>query len=237
MSNQPTFTETTTYMYMRDTEGKLLRLFTTDDTRDLEFKYDAFGNCIEEIHHIKAKTDPSTVKHFTSKYEYDQNNRLIREYDPVSNENYQTFEYDENGNKIRIYENGIGISEFKYDDSNRLIEQIHTYFDGDFNEDKITEKSKKSIMTFEYDENGKLICKTRDNKFNIWYIYNADGLCIEERHNRANGEIHHVYIEYNENKKVIRRNSTYLNTVTDYVYDESNNLIKKIVTETKVIKS
>jgi YD repeat-containing protein len=174
---------------------------TTDVGGDIKNKhtvtYDQSGNIISE-----NRETPTVKGYFTTKYRYDANRRLSKKEVTSNGRLIAThiYHYDDNGNvgkkEIRkkpgydIYDEDF---EYKYDDKNRLVEEIHR--DGKkYNKTEYKYNDKDQLVRrVEYNDRGGITYETDytydeldnpsvetsayrgNNTFNYSYVYEYDG--------------------------------------------------------------
>lgn len=151
-------------IYTYDTYGKLIKedfYYNNRLWHYIEYEYDENGSMIsdteysvlynEELHEIRIEyiyDDKGRLsaeqayqnghESYSLDYEYDEQDRLIKDTFYGRINSYRSYSYDENGNlsvKTNDGEFGVTITDYTYDDNNRLIsaedyhdgELIHTY--------------------------------------------------------------------------------------------------------------
>lgn len=135
-----------------------------NDTGELtyyhKFKYDEKGNLILDNDYLESKN-------LEYKYEYNENDSIVKKFTKDKNIFKLTFknEFDENGNKISKQEFGFGddfnpITKFRYDENNFLIWEYRE-FDMETTGFPLT-------ITYKNDKKGNWIERTiKDKDFNI----------------------------------------------------------------------
>lgn len=190
------------------------------------YTFDEKGNLIETV---PKNTNTNSIfgDSYKYKYEYDENNNLIK---LIHDDDYTEYTYDENGN-ITIYsyttdeygermekspfkceklENGnIKITQFDNEDKDRVIRwEIYDHYGN-------------SIERTDYKEDGTV-------DFSLKCKYNEEGDCIKETRTDEYGESVTGY-EYNEYGNTVK--TIYYNdegkaySVTEYKYDEKGTKI------------
>ena len=120
----------------------------------------------------------------------------------VNNGTATTFKYDEDGRLIQRIENGVQIYTYTYDKWDNLIAETFTY-----------DSQESIIASYKYDKNNNLIEVVRPDSTDYGY------------------EIIESYF-YDEDKKIkcVKSYSNGQSTTTEYIYNESNQLIKEVNT-------
>jgi hypothetical protein len=190
---------------------------TTDVGGEIKNKhvvtYDKLGNIISE-----NKETPTVAGYFTTKYRYDNNKRLEKKEVSSSGRIFSTYiyHYDDNGNvgKMEIKKKpGYDINdeefEYKYDEQNRLVEEIHR--DG----------TKFNRIVYVYNDKNQLIRRAEHNErggitYETDYTYDElDNLSSEISAYRGNRTFSYSYVyEYDDqgnwiNKRSLSDNKTF----------------------------
>lgn len=192
------------------------------------YEYNEIGNKLEEKHYFLNNLDISF------KYEYDAENKLIKETSYLSSgtiNTYILYEYDAENNLIKKTANKDdgsmnSLRIYEYDDNNNLLKEeaydknnkisyIYTYEYNDENNliksilydpDNVVLYSNK----YEYDDENNLIKKIFDKGKYLegeYYIYKYDieGNKIKSEYYYSNGELKESYTyEYDENNNLIK---------------------------------
>lgn len=178
----------------------------------------------------------------TCSIESNAQNKILEEINGQSEEYYRNFHYNDKNlvDSIKDISFFPGITSFKYDDNNNLIEKCSYIFDTSYLNTKVTytydannkkisevlynrnqenieveEMLLNSTTTFTYDGNGNLIKELKDlgeeyNKEMKLYKYNDKNLLISSTY----------ILSEDENKEPYSKK--------EYVYDDNNRLIKSI---------
>jgi len=156
------------------------------------YEYDDKGNLITETYRTSSYD-------WITRYEYDENNFLIRIINPDAGT--IQLEYDANGNIIKRIGGDGGITEYTYDSCGRMLSDIGenyavTYqYDAQGNciKETITYDSGSTVITRQYDEKGNLIRCQRDYSSGLSYCseieYNEKGYKIKETNYRSYGGV------------------------------------------------
>ena len=191
----------TTYEY--DLLGRLIKE-TDPEGKVISYEYDSIGNLI-------SKTDATGV---TITYTYDSLSRLtdIEYPDTTLNVSYA---YDSTG-KILTMTDQSGTTEYSYDDSNRLIEEIRT-IDG-----------LSYTTSYTYTSGGKLLSITYPSGRVINYNYNESGRIISVSETKGDVTSYIITdITYNTNGSIA--SITYSNSITTSKTYNSNGSLSSLV--------
>lgn len=131
----------TYYSYV---DGNMAESYEYSDGKEIMrtiYKYNAKGLLVERTGYENGIINYSTV------YEYDADYNVIKESRLWGDgqESHLTYKYDDRGNKVSESYAG-GEDTFKYDENDRLIEQIHTFHG-----------KEETRETYQYDETGNLV--------------------------------------------------------------------------------
>jgi hypothetical protein len=183
---------------------------TTDVGGDIKNKhvitYDKSGNVTSE-----NKETPTVNGYFTTKYLYDANRRLSKK-EISSNKQLlaiHSYSYDDRGNvskkeikKQQSYDMSDESFEYKYDEDNRLIEEIH--LDGE----------KYNRIEYKYNDKNQIIRRAEHNErggitYETDYSYDElDNLSTESSAYRGNKTFDYLYIyEYDNQGNWINKRS------------------------------
>jgi YD repeat-containing protein len=183
---------------------------TTDVGGDIKNKhgvtYDKSGKIISE-----NKETPTVKGYFTTKYRYDANKRLSKKEVSSNGRLLAThiYHYDGNGNVNRKeikkkpgYDIHDEEFEYKYDEKNRLVEEIH--HDG----------KKYNRIAYQYNEKDQLIRRAEHNErggitYETDYTYDElDNLSTETSAYRGNSTFNYSYVyEYDNQGNWINKRS------------------------------
>ncbi|MDR1581791.1 MAG: hypothetical protein LBS55_00785 [Prevotellaceae bacterium] len=205
----------TTFSFNRDCQKT--KEITTDIGGEIKnrhiINYDKLGNIISE-----TKEAPIVSGYFSTKYRYDANKRLSKKEINSNGKFIAThiFHYDVNGNinkkeikKIKRYDINDEEFEYKYDDKNRLVEEIH--LDG----------KKYNKIEYQYNDKNQLIRRVEYNErdgitYETDYTYDElDNLSTEISAYRGNNTFNYSYVyEYDNqgnwiNKRSLSDDKTY----------------------------
>ncbi len=144
--------------YVYDLNNRL-SVFTDVDGSVTEYRYDGANNKLEE--RIVNPEDANPIH--TTRYEYDLNNREIRQiFDPDGLNYVQESRYDAAGNLIAQVDARGGVSRFEYDLNNRQSAQIdalgnrsQTGYDALGNPASVTDANGHTTE-YQYDHNGRV---------------------------------------------------------------------------------
>lgn len=200
------------YQYHFDREGRLTYSFETKllgsivDTLVLYYEYDAKNN----LSVLRQKMGDS---YFTTKYDYDPNNRVIKEsyYKDIdtTNDNYlnptferstflsaQKYEYQYNGTQLKkTFYNNYNIpyqDEYITNNSLGLISKVETV---------IRTTSKRIITNYEYDDNGwisKISVKSPEETKIKEFHYDKRGNLLDEQIYRNDQHLTDIQIIYSK---------------------------------------
>lgn len=188
------------FKYQSDDVYDIFPISFNFDNVKYNYEYDELGNITKIIKNGEV----------ISSYKYDSLNQLIEEYN-YSNGLTVKYDYDDRGNISSKMVNEKVIKA-EYDNKDRIIT---------LGEDSISYDDNGNIFQYK-DKNlswvgGRLLNNYTDDKYEINYTYNVDGI----RNSKVvNGEITNFYLvnnkvifEYNDNEYIY------------YLYDEKNNII------------
>ncbi|RGD40944.1 hypothetical protein DW159_02790 [Coprococcus sp. AM14-16] len=183
--------------------------------RYTEYEYDDNGNCISETSYLAGDENrPCMI------YEYDSQNRKIKEYDSNYPDVYTAYEYDDNDNVVKetyCKENGNKIdfwTDYSYDAQQNLIQSdfflSKSYSDGN------GEFYDSTITYYLYDENGNEIKKEST-------VYDENGNMT------STSLVVSEYDGYNNvtNKQTYENDSLKYTDQWEYIYDDYGNAISK----------
>ena len=154
--------------YVYDATNRLLSETISEpgqDDRVISYTYDKVGNRLTK-----------TENGFTTTYQYDANNRLIKEDDV-------TYSYDDNGNLIEKQSAEEQIT-YAYDYDNHLVRVETTRYDTTI------------VVTYDYDAEGNRIRKVIDDTVFINYLVDTNrdyAQVIEERNEQGDLLVRYVY--------------------------------------------
>ncbi|MDR3247049.1 MAG: hypothetical protein LBT50_11550 [Prevotellaceae bacterium] len=184
---------------------------TTDVGGDLKNKhnisYDKSGNIVSE-----SKETPTVKGNFTTKYKYDSEKRLSKKEITSNGRIISTYiyRYDDKGNAVeKEIQKKLGLLdinnekfECKYDENNRLIEEIH--LDGE----------KYNKTEYKYNEKGQIIRRVEYNErggitYESDYVYDElDNISSETAAYRGNNTFNYSYVyEYDNQGNWINKRS------------------------------
>ena len=175
-----------------------------------EYKFDSYGRATKKEKLLRKiiRYESGEFKNMTTcKYEYNDNNEISRRVDEYSNNSGRIEREYENGNIVKkmtygsdgkckeeidynnanmikkiSYEsdgNIRGLTEYEYDGDSKLINE-KSYYNG-----QVYERSDYTLISYEYNESGRLVKKSIYDHFNddidenepdAWYIYEYDEL-------------------------------------------------------------
>lgn len=224
-----------TYFY--DNLGRIIRV---NDFNHLEcfYEYDILGNKIKEVDAYGNVII----------YEYDKNNRLIKQKSSI---NEILFSYDYNGNLVFKSENGLEFF-YEYDSRNNLVKETNplgnfktkSYYDGklvqetDFQENRVIySHNEKGLViketyenglfkTYEYDKTSNLSQEVDTNGNSIKYVYDGNDNIIQRIDSYGNPTTY----EYDKLNRIISITSP-LGIKTGFVYDQNDNIITKTLSD------
>lgn len=216
VSSQET-TDDTELKYVRVSEHIFITNYDGEQSFDYTMEYNDKGLVTKRI----STDDSSDI----TTYEYDENDKLIKEVSPY---NTITYEYDDRGNCVKeIHEDG-SYNICEYDDKNNLTRDKCLVDGNDIPfYDNIYENT--------YDDNGVLqsvIKKGGDEEEGLsWetvvkYTYNSDGLLIKKEEGYEDSSPYFVdEYEYDEHQNIVKHifTDTTLETrvtCTEYTYEE-----------------
>lgn len=190
-----------------------------------EYKYDVFGNTIEEI--SNSTNYDGTTFVLTKTSTYDIFNRLVEfKYSNNLNSNIEqhSYTYDKNSNILSeiIQSNNTMTSKvYTYDCMNQLIKS------------EITTNNQTRVNTYTYDEYGNIIEKNEDGLHTL-NSYNVLGQLITSRDYKNNICISSKTYTYDENGNNISIFNNETKETITMEYDATNQLIKYIDNDTVV---
>jgi len=126
-----------------------IKTVTDPNLHPKRYTQDSFGNLIKVEEFNQGQT-------YTTHYQYDPLNRLIRTIDHLGNTT--EVEYDLLGRKTGMFDPNMGVWTYTYDDNNNLLTQTD---------------AKQQTISFQYDELNRLTRKTYPNGIHIDYVYDA----------------------------------------------------------------
>lgn len=191
-------------------EGILIssELYNKDDKLEYKYEYDNKGN------KISYQNSNGVIY-----YEYDENNRLIREYGD-GKEGY-TLQYDENDNIVyKKYDGGFW-NKYEYEENNQLtcIERSDGYKKELKNGFVIYEcYSPDDWYKYERDEKGNILSLEDENGI-TWFAYDDMNRIIRKEYDSGAW----YRFEYDIKGNVIRRESNY-DDMKDYIDKENKNI-------------
>lgn len=243
---------------LMDKGGQEIKAFSTT-----EYKYengynnrteiiDDLKNSTKEVYDIAGRLKQVTnARSFTTKYEYDNMDRLISEEDAL---NYNsTIQYDNVGNKHIVTDKNRNSTEYIYDNENQLIKVIDAkgyavQYKYDPVGNKIAEINQKGGITgYDYDAVGRLVMTTNPLGAATKYEYDVDsqGTADTAGYNnvKVTDPLGRVTItEYDELYRKVKERAQYDDNgivkekVTQYTYDLNDNLDTTIDALGKVTK-
>ena len=154
------------YEDTEDNDGKIYSAgYVTGKTKST-YKYDAYGNMLNEKHDYKATDYPDTSEDgiYEINYAYDNNGNMTKKDNGYDEMNYS---YDNNGNLIKE-KHGSDETNYSYDNSGRLIQQVsQSEYDGE---------THKSTIKYEYKQNGNseellVVVYNNDNRISGYKKY------------------------------------------------------------------
>ena len=218
------------YEYVYDDEGNIIKSNTYDILNDWEFigayEYDDFGNVIS---YTVDSTDGENWLKGTIKYEYDNNNRIIKK-------NGFDYTYDDNGNVIvyghidEIYYEpmqttyNVGTEyTYEYDDNGNIIGEKYYYSDTLF-------PSTSSCYTYQYDNEGRLTQRSSDYGAIFTYAYDERGNLSKYEEKYPNGTVssYSYENEYDEDGDIIKSIKSQGTNVYDITYEYYEDETKKV---------
>ncbi len=203
---------------------------------DLSYHFNTNGFLIEKrIFNLYGATEKQTTYKYNTKGDKIEQN----EYDSNGNLEYKTiYKYDINGNRIKknTYRSDKSLKDettYKYDNDGNKIEEyehIPKYIDDEgyqlYNE---LEHSSYRKITYEYDTNGRIKGRTREDEYDndwLYYKYDTNGNIREE----GSGVDWRTY-KYDDNNNNIESIWYYSGGVMSkdsYKYDDNHNVIENI---------
>lgn len=194
-----------------------------------ECKYDKYGNVIVEDKYLRGYGSERASKFF-----YDKNGNLEKEYRYEEGKHCCTYRYDLNGQVLKK-------EDYKYNKHRRLLSSPKYDKVGNLIEENEYNKNgnviKKCNYNYKYDENGNLIEKYNDELTHIYkYKYSkiADLIQVKEyRNNELYSSIHYQIIKkYSKQGNVIKEYLYNINTeeekvLWEYEYNKNGTLFKK----------
>lgn len=225
LTKNQVYGNTTNIEYLYNEKNLPVKLTKTIDTHTTvyDYKYDDSGNLTETNH----------VDNYRIVYTYDENQRVSKmtvfyqgtpsyidlTYDAKGNllkkvtdsGSAQIYVYDTNGNLTKSYFTGTDtvdtlVSEYFYDSDGYLIKETFA----------MTEGSVDTVIEYSYNASGDLIQTVYDrdteDQLILDYTYDADRRLLKEVYSSANSTI-----------------------ISDYIYDESGNLIKISTTDSGMV--
>jgi YD repeat-containing protein len=170
--------------------------------------YDAVGNVITL----------TNARGFTTTYQYDGLNRLVKETDALSKIT-QTF-YDGQGNRISVIDRNGNATTYQYDLRQRLVNTIDALnqmttqaYDGNDNRISVTDRNNHTT-SFQYDVQNRVV-KSTDAIGNVTKM-TYDGVGNRLTDTDANG--HSTSYQYDALNRPVRRTDAVAN-VTQWFYD------------------
>ena len=176
------------YTYIYDNSGKLLK--KEYNSYDVVYTYDSKGNL------IKAEERNDSGSNYTTTYEYDNNDNLIRKYTTDNNDYWNLEEYTYNNKNYLVeeaYTSSYGSdSTYKYTYDSNGNETKYEYYDNKYGD--------YSTVVTTYNVNGKIIkeictSSTTWENYICTYSYDSNGNLIKSTF-ESDGEIDVTTIEY-----------------------------------------
>jgi len=158
----------TTTDYVYDTIPQILEVFHSDSQQNLISHFSYEYNKTGQITLCKEET-PSSIK--TTRYTYDNLDRLISAEDDL--ENYEKYTYDGAGNRL-TKSTQDEIIHYRYDNKNRLIQAGNTTYEYDCVGNLIAKNSPEKKIKYSYDPTGNLITYS-DGKNHVQFVYDGKG--------------------------------------------------------------
>lgn len=186
----------TTYIYDYDL---LTHINYSDNTADVEYKYNVNGELIEMIDGIG-----------TVNLQYDDGGRLISVIGPTASDNI-TYTYDGIGNQLTMAKSGLSVT-YTYDDLNRLSEVNSNHFS----------------QTYTYDAVGNLIQKLNGNGSFTSYGFDNLNRLTDLNNKKSNDEtISDFNLSYGS--LMIENITDHVGSSFAYEYDNANQLVREHV--------
>lgn len=189
-----------------------------------EFVYDSKNNQRE----VK-RTNSNDVITLLQKFEYNNSNQLIREYNQYWEKDESTINYEYNVNSQlihKIIDNDLNKTDYKfiyYYKNNKLSEILMESGNGEFkSRKKISFLGKKISEIQEFNQNGELL-KTIKFKYD-----NKDNLIYKTVIEKSEKEPSESFFKFNNYNQLIERKWENFKTKFTYKYDENFNWVSKI---------
>ncbi|MCX7748374.1 MAG: hypothetical protein N2645_16040 [Clostridia bacterium] len=204
-----------------------------------QYYYDAVGNKVRMYTGLK---NPLTINgldnvlpngdanYSTTKYEYDQFNRLTKMTDPLNKS--ETYTYDLNGNMTGKLDRNGNTFNMSYDALGRLLSKSVTTLDGKGNAscsysytltgNKLSMSGGGLTVSYKYDDLGRLISESEGNGFAKEYSYDSANnrkSFILKQSGTVKANVTYEYDKLNRLWKVYEGGQL----VTEYGYDENGN--------------
>lgn len=139
-------------------------------------------------------------------FQYDDNDRLILETDPLGVSSF--YSYDQNGNVISISDAAGNTTNYSYDGNNRIVQEIGPG---------------GSIRKYEYDGNGNVIKATDRNGRSIVYEYNRVNKVVSEKWYSVSGQlVSEIVTDFDSADRIVAMRGP--GTDLEFSYDEANYL-------------
>ena len=198
--------------------------------RNLQFKYDADGNLIQQI-------APGNI---SSNFTYDQQGNLLNQVDPLGNS--VNFTYDPTSNQVQSVSDQRGnVTGYKYDDKGNLVEIEYVpssdeqlnYPVGNLNGlvsnrtfgrlDSLSNSTGTNPTVSYYDKNGKLITSKvayTNESIKEQFNYDPQGNLVKYVNRRGQG----IEYTYDERERLIKQTNPDGSQI-NFTYDQRDNLI------------
>jgi RHS repeat-associated protein len=166
---------------------------------------------------------------YSTTYEYDSLNRLLRATGAACGCTRQSYSYDSVGNILTETDGSGNTTSYTYDPLNRLVKitdalgnTVNFTYDAMGNQVTLVDEN-GGITTYEYDPLNRLISETNALGYSQNTSYDAVGNILAE----INENSHSTTYEYDPLNRLIKITNP-IGNIWDYSYDEVGNLIKKI---------
>ncbi len=142
------------------------------------------------------------------KYEYDAAGKSVGVVDPKGNRT--GFVYDKEGRIIQIVAPDNGVIQYSYDANGNLKSETN---------------AKGETYTYDYDESNQAISQTNPDGISSSFVYDKKGRVIKE----TDADGFTITYEYHPTLDKITLEKDKLNRITRYTYDDSGNLLTKVL--------
>ncbi|MCR5736444.1 MAG: DUF6531 domain-containing protein [Eubacterium sp.] len=186
--------------------------------------YDKNGNLVATIINPEIKGDSIKVgdNSIVTRNEYDSAGNLLKSIDAMGNET--SYEYDSQGRISKVLESEEVKGTYNYDEFNKIdgkcnsIKESITYVNG----------AKSVTATNGSGQVLSISDESADGNLKTSYEYDKEGLKVKETYNDGSYVKFEYDIDGNQTKKMSYTPKNELDGVTEYVYNDENQLVESV---------